>query len=457
MPDADPDAAPQPATRPRRAALVVRAVAGVLALLLAVGAAALLYRTAPQVETVDAAERAPLLPVYRPVPIALQRPVDGYGTARARAVANLTARVTATVEAFGEGIDEGATVGAGDVLIRLDAEDFEAEVARLDAALAEAGAALAQLDTEEARLTERLELDRESVEIQRDELRRLGRIAEGDAVSARDLDQAKRSLLRERTALSNTQQAVDSLPARRAAAEAARDGLRAQRRRAERDLERTVLTSPIDGVLQTLSVEVGETVTAGQAVARVVDPQRLEVPLRLPAAARRMLRVDDPVRLHPTQEPDAQPIDSRLTRIAPEDDPGTRTLTAYAELDGTRAAPGTFLRGRVRTGDPTPRLVVPRRSIRQQRLQLALPVPELDDPALRRVSGVPVQVDFDVNQPLPETGLPDDQWSVLTDPLPEGALVIATASTTLQDNALIRVADDAGTDTDNNHEASAAP
>src|SRR5690606_16430647 len=86
---------------------------------------------------------------------------------------------------------------------------------------------------------------------------------------------------RERLAL---QQQLDSVPSRRAATLAELAARRNDAAVARRQLERTAVTAPIGGVLESIDADVGEWVTAGQPVARVVDLRRIEVPLRVPAS-----------------------------------------------------------------------------------------------------------------------------------------------------------------------------
>lgn len=135
--------------------------------------------------------------------------------------------------------NEGSVVAEGDPLYRIDPRSYEAGVAQADAALAQA-------------------------EAQAESARR-----EADRVAA----------LRDRRVAS--EQTQDSAIAARDAAEAAVKAAEAQLQSARIDLDRTTITSPIDGVIGLAQASQGALVTASQAaplvVIRRIDPVHVDV------------------------------------------------------------------------------------------------------------------------------------------------------------------------------------
>ncbi|MEM8781391.1 MAG: HlyD family efflux transporter periplasmic adaptor subunit [Planctomycetota bacterium] len=419
--------------------LPVRVVAVVLLIGTGAGVFAALRATAPTLDADDAQRARTRVLTYTPVTVPVQRPYRGYGTARALDATNVPARVTATVASVPPEILDGARVQAGDVLAQLDPTDFRAEVARLDAALAESDASLEQLDTQQSRLEERLEIEKQDLKIALDELARVNRLNERNVATDQDLDRARSVVLQTRRAANLTQEVLDALPPRRTGIAAQRAGLDAQRRLAQENLQRTTIVAPLAGVLQSVAVEPGESVAPGQQVARIVDPDVIEVPIALPAAAQASVRVGDRVTLRPTNMTD-RGFEAVVSRVAPEVDPQMRALTVYAVRDQTQApadqrlAPGTFVQVDVLTGDPTPRLVIPRRAIRRQRVQAVIP----DDAGVPTVVSLAVEPLFPLRQALPDTGLTDDEWAALPDDaLPAGTPILATGSSTLLDGQAV--------------------
>ena len=145
------------------------------------------------------------------------------------------------------------------------------------------------------------------------------------------------------------------------------------------------------------------------------------------------------MRLTSTADPDLS-WDGTVTRIAPEDDPATRTFAAYVQITPTQTAsqtisqigqndhaplaPGAFVSGVVMEAQTRPRIVVPRRSIRTQRVMLVR-----DD----LIQTSRVSEDYAYQGPLPTLGLPDEQWAVLDSGVREGDLVVLNPTRSLSD------------------------
>ena len=183
-------------------------------------------------------------PAYRS---SITRTVSAPGLVEPRISVEISAQVSARIIALP--FAEGERVQAGEVVVRLDAEDL---TARLDASKARLTAQEARLRGAEADLAVALS----NFGRQR-ELHDTGDIA--DTV----FEQAE----------NRYNQAVAAVEMARADVEIAR----AQIIEAERNIAYTIITSPIDGVITTLNAEVGELVVvgtlnnAGSVILRVAD------------------------------------------------------------------------------------------------------------------------------------------------------------------------------------------
>lgn len=163
----------------------------------------------------------------------LQRTVSAPGSIEPKRLINISSQVSAKVLALP--FEEGDHVKEGDVVIRLDPQDL---VAALDSAKAGLAGQEASLGGAEAALINaRLSYER---------LQQLNET--GDATKA-ELDSAEASFLQ---AQSNKQVLIHQI-----------EQAKAQIERAQKDLDNTTITSPIDGVITALNTEVGETVIVG--------------------------------------------------------------------------------------------------------------------------------------------------------------------------------------------------
>ena len=160
-------------------------------------------------------------------------------------------------------------------------------------------------------------------------------------------------------------------------------------------------------------------------MARVVNLARMEIPLRVPASSRALAPVGARVELV-DRAGESIAIGS-VARIAPEDDPASRTTTVFVDIeqDPTAAsmlAAGAFVEARIAPGGSVPRIVVPRRSIRDERISVV----ENGRVRVRRVT-----VDFRIPEAPEGAPLADADWAVLADELPAGTLVVVDGSRSL--------------------------
>jgi HlyD family secretion protein len=173
----------------------------------------------------------------------------------------ISARVSARILELP--FDEGDPVKAGDVLVRLDASDLEANLRAAEARLA-----AQEVDIEVARsrleaAKSRLRADEASLAEAERDFERKRNLLETRDISAADFESAEARFTRLRAELdaATTQLAADTSNLR--ALEFRLDVGRAEIDQAQDTLDDTVITSPIDGVVTRLNAEVGELVITG--------------------------------------------------------------------------------------------------------------------------------------------------------------------------------------------------
>jgi membrane fusion protein (multidrug efflux system) len=228
--------------------------------------------------------------------------------------------------------DEGARVEAGEVLFRLDAEPFRAEVARANAALAAEEATLAQARRERDRILP---------------------LYERQVASLRDRD----------TALT----AFES-------AEAAVAAARAALRSAELDLSYTEVRAPISGLTSREVRSEGSLVTAGtdsSLLTYIVQADRLYVDLAVADTDAELVRaaLETPRAAHvgvSVLDAQGQPIADmgKIEFVSPRVDDATGTVAIRAVLDNPGGVvPGRIVRARVEGVSVENSLVIPKRAV----------------------------------------------------------------------------------------------
>jgi membrane fusion protein (multidrug efflux system) len=227
--------------------------------------------------------------------------IEATGELPALEEANIAAEVPGRITSIA--VAEGTRVEAGTVVLEIDRERRELELASAEAQLSEARANRAE---------------------QKRELDRMRTLHERNVTSRSRLDQAG-------TALALAQSRVDAAQAAVGVA-----------RRALRDSSVAV---PFAGFVSRRLVSRGEFVNAGQALFELVALDPVEVELHLPEVDSGRVRLGQPVVVRVAPYPD-EVFEATLTFVSPTIDSRTRTLRVKAELENPdgRLRPGLFAR-----------------------------------------------------------------------------------------------------------------
>jgi RND family efflux transporter MFP subunit len=427
---------------------VVRLVAGVVVLGAGLLIAAALVATRPT------AHQSPLEEVVRGVDVirmdprpagSVPREWEGFGTARARDQADLSAEVGGRIVHRGPGIDPGVRVRAGDVLVRIDDADYAERLAAARSAIQSVLARIEGLDVERDRVQDQLASIQQQIEFTVWEIERVEQARAGAAATELELVRLRAALSRLESDRSRQAQQLELVPSRRQALDAELSAARNEESMARRQVERTTIASPIDGVLQRIDVHVGEIVQPGRAIARVVGLRRIEVPLRVAAAAQSEVEIGTVARVRPSVGADpSRSWEARVARIAPEADQSTRTIFVFLEIEQDDSAPaasllmpGQFVTARVsgRASSASAVYVVPRRAVADDRVWAAV----TDQSGATRAQPRPVTVLYHVESKFPDLDPGETQWAVIGAGLSPGDLVIVSNLDDLHPGARVRV------------------
>ena len=286
-----------------------------------------------------------------PIQAGAVAPVLGaFGEVQSRRTLELRAPSGATISGLADGFEEGAPVTAGQVLIRLDPSDAQA-------ALALALTDTERAETEEAEARRALELsrlDRAEAEAQADLRRRAFErrqsLTERGVGSEATVEEAELAYASARAAVIARRQAEAQAEARVSQAVTALARQRITLSEAERRLAETELVAQFDGVLSDTSAIVGANVGMNERLARVIDPDALEVAFRLSTAQYlRLLDADGVLAQTPARVVMAlgdvelsAPV--TLTRASPSVGEGQTGRLVFAAIDAPRGfRPGDFV------------------------------------------------------------------------------------------------------------------
>ncbi len=301
--------------------------------------------------------------------------VRATGIVRSRAAADLAAAVGGRLQWVAE---PGAAVKAGQVVARLDSREL---------ALARA---------EQAARVKRAEVNLVALEREVTRLR-----ASGNAVSRFNVDQAQ----------SNRDLAEADLQVARA--------LLAQ---TDDQLARSRLTAPFDGVVSDRVRRTGEEVARGEVIARIVNPDELEIRLFVPLRHVKAIQPGHVVDV----TADRREFTATVSTIVPAGDPRTQSFEVLVKapaVDGLLAA-GNTVQVRLPLGEPQRRISVPR------------------DALIIRAEGLyVVKVDGDkrAERVSVKAGIADGDWIAVDGSLRAGDSIVVRGGESLRGNEKLDV------------------
>ncbi len=400
-----------------------RFIRGLIALAMLGGSVAILVvlaSTRPLPGSNERRDAVQRIAVFHPKLMSLARQWTGYGTVRALDSADVPARVGATVVEIAPEAKAGSPIAAGQLLVRLDDVDFRRAVEGAVQQIASIESQLASISLEEGGLYQRIALATEDAALAKKDEARASEAVQSGAANQREVDLSRQRAIAIERAQLLLQEAFNQLTPRRNTLIAQREIQRTLQTTAQTNVDRCQIKSPIAGTLQMLDLEVGESVVATQVVARVVNLSSVEIPIRLPGAARGSVRVGDRVDFKVVSQSTRSGV-STVARIEPEDNPLERTMTVYVEVkqsadDVHSIAPGEFAEATVFAHDAVARTAVPRRSVRAERVM------QLVD---GRVVARAVVVAHSFRGAIDDSGVNDVEWLVLEEPLPDGIVIAA--------------------------------
>jgi RND family efflux transporter MFP subunit len=293
---------------------------------------------------------------------AVQQPITRHisvsGTLTAEEQADVAAEIAGRILATP--IERGTAVSAGSALVRIAADEAEAQAREAEANAAQIEARLGQSDDEgfDVEQVPDVATARATTDLARSELDRARTLYERMLVSRAEFDQR-------RAYAENAQRQYEA--ARNGAAQQ-RHALAAARARlalARKAVADTVVRAPFDGVVAERLVSVGDYVTRGTKVASVMRVHPLRVELTVPAQYIATIGVGQAVTLVVDAYPD-QTFTGSIRYISPGVSADSRALVVEAAVPNETGVlkPGLFVTARIAQPSPTAAVLVPADAVR---------------------------------------------------------------------------------------------
>lgn len=277
--------------------------------------------------TVAYAEQVPVLPLFGEV----------VAPDRVSLVAPMVGRIAERP------VREGQRVAAGTLLVALEAADVLPPLRQAEAEVADIAAQIANERIRHANDRDALARERDIVTNAQRQLERTRSLVERNLASSADLDNASDTLARARLTVATREGAIAEHPARLQSLEARLARAEAVREAAQRDVLRSRVGAPFEGIVTGVRVAPGDQVGAGAALLSFYSPERLEVHARVPQGYLAELGAW----LAQGEALTAVSMESdhyfRLQRLAGESDPGGTEAILALEGEAAGLRPGALV------------------------------------------------------------------------------------------------------------------
>ncbi|MBC8868212.1 MAG: HlyD family efflux transporter periplasmic adaptor subunit [Planctomycetes bacterium] len=194
---------------------------------------------------------------------------------------SLSAEVAGRIVSKADVCRAGRFVQKGQLLLQIDPGDYDREKRRLDKELEQAVASLEELEVQVASTQTLIKLAEDEFELQQNELDREQKLMARGATTDASVDQAKRGVLQARNSLLTLSNQLNLLTTSRTRLTSVRGVTQVRLEQAVEDLERTQITSPIDGMVVTESVQENSYVQRGTPLVTLEETSTVEVQCRL--------------------------------------------------------------------------------------------------------------------------------------------------------------------------------
>jgi multidrug efflux pump subunit AcrA (membrane-fusion protein) len=299
-------------------------------------------------------------------------------------------------------IEPGERVERGDALLMIDADDYRDRLRETQAMLQQETAGI-------ERDRELLALAQQNEQLSQAEVDRLGKL--GSKLSSQSsLDAAQQKLTQLRGEYLRLKFALDTSQQRLTLKKAARD-------KAQRNVERTTLRAPFDGLVNRVSVDPGDyaTTLSGMAV-EIIDAQ-LEARFNLPASVVKGLQPGAQVMV----SIDNKAYDGTLVSIQPDPDATTATHPAHIAVSGEQLIPGQIALVELPTAAASDATVAPVSALLNDDGQLSLFVVAQNRLQRRHII----------------TGIRHNSWQQIKEGVEAGEIIVARDVAALTDGQLV--------------------
>ncbi|MDR2169481.1 MAG: HlyD family efflux transporter periplasmic adaptor subunit [Planctomycetaceae bacterium] len=171
----------------------------------------------------------------------------------------------------------GRSVSKDEILLRVDPIDYQLEVNQLTEAVKQATVNINENKIQLENTKKELDIAKQQIELKKRDYNRIENLVKTSANTYSDLDVSLSALLGAKDTVQKLENQIRIYETQSDKLEIALQKEKINLKIAELNLERTIIKSPISGVITSDSFEVNTFIQRGASVARILDPEQFEI------------------------------------------------------------------------------------------------------------------------------------------------------------------------------------
>ncbi len=247
----------------------------------ALAAGKYLSETGPEAKKKPQVERFPVVEV---MPLKLDKysvMIETSGIVMAGKQSSLISEVSGRVVSTTDNFQEGAYIGHDETLLTIDKANYQIALSIVESESAGNRAALAQLVAEEKSNKRSLQLAQSNLHLGKKEVARLKQLFRKKLIARTILDSEEQKVNQLQQQLQDLQGRLNTFSSRRLAAQAKLNASLARIKQEKLNLSRTTIKAPYAGRVLEKNVDIGQFVTMGSLLGKIVATDYVEVSLPL--------------------------------------------------------------------------------------------------------------------------------------------------------------------------------
>ncbi|WP_419175397.1 efflux RND transporter periplasmic adaptor subunit [Desulfosediminicola sp.] len=229
----------------------------------------------------ERAEQRRAVSVVTAMPMTIVPKVTGYGYVQPTDTWEALPEVSGKIVEIHPELNKGTFVTKGELLVRIDPQSYGLAESRSVASIMNLEAQLKELEQQRINTEKLLEIERQKLQLTKQELDRKRTLFADGFISASELDQEEKNLLIQQTSVDNLLNNLQLIPSQKNALLARKESDVSSLSERRLDIEKTVIRAPFDCRISEVNIELNQFTPAGAILLKAVNVSEVEIPVQL--------------------------------------------------------------------------------------------------------------------------------------------------------------------------------